>query len=58
MAEFKEAVLSDRAILEAMKHGAIIIIPFHRDQLSNTSYDCTLGRYYYKETPERVMPYF
>jgi len=43
------SLLSDKAILSAMKDGRVIIHPFERAQLSTASYDVTLGRYYYRE---------
>src|ERR1700722_11565797 len=41
--------LSDRKILEAMKEGAIIIEPFDRRNLATSSYDVTLGEYFFTE---------
>jgi dCTP deaminase len=46
--------LSDKKILEEMKKGDIIIEPFKRENLATSSYDVTLGEYYYREQrPER-----
>lgn len=41
--------LSNKKILEEMKMGDIIIEPFILKNLSTSSYDVTLGEYYYKE---------
>ena len=41
--------LSDRKILEAMKEGSIVIEPFDRANLATSSYDVTLGEYFYVE---------
>ncbi len=41
--------LSDRRILEEMKRGDIVIYPFNRKNLSTSSYDITLGKYYFRE---------
>ena len=41
--------LSDRKILEHMKAGTIVIEPFVRANLSTSSYDLTLGDWYFRE---------
>lgn len=41
--------LSDTRILEAMKAGDIVIEPFRQDNLATSSYDVTLGEYYFRE---------
>jgi dCTP deaminase len=41
--------LSDRRILEEVKRGDIIIEPFDRRNLATSSYDVTLGEYYFTE---------
>ncbi|MDZ4285284.1 MAG: hypothetical protein U1A28_05675 [Patescibacteria group bacterium] len=41
--------LSDRRILEMLKEGAIVISPFRRENLSTSSYDVTLGEWYFRE---------
>lgn len=41
--------LSDRKILEEIKKGDIIITPFKKENLATSSYDVTLGDYYYRE---------
>jgi len=43
------ACLSDKKILEYMKSSDVIIYPFHKIQLNTSSYDVTLGEYYYRE---------
>jgi dCTP deaminase len=43
--------LSDKKILEEIKKGDIIISPFKRDNLATSSYDVTLGEYYFREQP-------
>lgn len=43
--------LSDKKILEAMKEGSVIIEPFVRENLATSSYDVTLGEWYYREQP-------
>ncbi|MDB5265335.1 MAG: dUTPase [Parcubacteria group bacterium] len=43
--------LSDRRILEEMKNGDIVISPFERDQLATSSYDVTLGEWFFREQP-------
>ncbi len=41
--------LSDRKILEELKKGDIIITPFNRENLATSSYDVTLGEYFFRE---------
>jgi dCTP deaminase len=50
-------VLSDKQILAEIKRprGDVYINPFNMSQLSNTSYDVTLGEYYYIETKEPAI---
>lgn len=43
--------LSDKRILQEMKAGDIIISPFDRKNLATSSYDVTLGEFYYREQP-------
>lgn len=43
--------LSDTKILAAMKEGSIVIEPFVRKNLATSSYDVTLGEYYFTEQP-------
>lgn len=45
--------LSDRRILEEMKQGGIVISPFSEDQLATSSYDVTLGEWFYREQPPK-----
>lgn len=45
--------LSDRKILDEIKKGDIIIEPFRRDNLATSSYDVTLGEYYFQEQPSK-----
>ena len=33
-----------------MKEGTVVIDPFNREHLSTSSYDVTLGRYYFRES--------
>ena len=43
--------LSDKQILEYMKKGTVIISPFKKENLNTSSYDITLGDYFYRENP-------
>ncbi len=45
--------LSDKRILEEMKKGSIVIEPFDRQNLATSSYDVTLGEWYYREQPTK-----
>lgn len=45
--------LSDKRILEEIKNGAIIVSPFNRDQLATSSYDVTLGEWFFREQPPK-----
>ena len=44
-------MLSDKAIIEQMKQGNIVIEPFREDFLGTNSYDCTLGPWHYQSNP-------
>ena len=41
--------LSDKKILEGIKEGSIVIEPYKRENLSTSSYDVTLGEWFYAE---------
>jgi dCTP deaminase len=41
--------LSDKRILEEMAKGDVVISPFARENLATSSYDLTLGEWYYRE---------
>ncbi|MCI0597626.1 deoxycytidine triphosphate deaminase [Candidatus Parcubacteria bacterium] len=43
--------LSDRRILEELKKGDIVIHPFDKSHLATSSYDVTLGEWFYREQP-------
>lgn len=43
--------LSDRRILEHKKAGTVVIEPFVRKNLATSSYDVTLGEWYFREQP-------
>jgi dCTP deaminase len=43
------SVLSKPQILKHLKEGNIIITPFIKENLSNTSYDVRLGEYFYRQ---------
>ncbi|MEI8062076.1 MAG: hypothetical protein WCG97_02150 [bacterium] len=45
--------LSDKKILEEMEKGDIVITPFNRDNLATSSYDLTLGEYFFPERPPK-----
>ena len=47
--------LSDKKILQSMKQGSIIIEPFKKANLATSSYDVTLGEYFF---PEQTPPHF
>lgn len=53
-----DCVLSDKAILECKSEGSIIIEPFYEDQLSNVSYDVTLGSNYYVEDVTKIGEFY
>jgi len=55
--ESKYSVLSDKIIVEYMKNNKIIIEPFDIKNLNTSSYDVTLGPYYYRETKTRLSYY-
>lgn len=43
--------LSDRRILEELKKGDIVIEPFNKANLATSSYDVTLGEFFFREQP-------
>lgn len=43
--------LSNKKILEEMKNGNIFISPFKKENLATSSYDVTLGEYFFVEQP-------
>jgi dCTP deaminase len=45
----KFSALSDKRILEYMKEDRVVITPFNKKNLNTSSYDVTLGDYYYRE---------
>lgn len=45
--------LSDKRIIDAMKDGSVVIHPFTRDQLATSSYDVTLGEWFFREQPTK-----
>ncbi len=45
--------LSDRRILENIKKGHVVIEPFKRRNLATSSYDVTLGEWYFREQPTK-----
>jgi len=45
--------LSNKKILEEIKKGDIIISPFKRENLATSSYDLTLGEYFFREQPPK-----
>ena len=49
----KHMALSDRKILEEKKKGDIVIEPFDRKNLATSSYDVTLGEFYFREKPSK-----
>jgi hypothetical protein len=49
-AQVEHSLLSDKAILKHIQRGTIVIEPFARECLSTSSYDVTLGPYFYRET--------
>lgn len=45
--------LSDLKIMEEMEKGDIVIHPFKRENLATSSYDVTLGEYFYPQQPPK-----
>ncbi|MCC6198695.1 hypothetical protein IT401_00545 [Candidatus Nomurabacteria bacterium] len=43
--------LSDKRILEEMKKGDLIISPFKQENLNTSSYDVTLGEWFFRKRP-------
>lgn len=45
--------LSDGQIIKSIKKGTIVISPFNKRNLNTSSYDITLGEYFYRENPSK-----
>jgi len=45
--------LSDKRIMEEMEKGDIVISPFKKENLATSSYDVTLGQYFFREQPTK-----
>lgn len=45
--------LSDKKILNALQDGTVVIEPFIRENLATSSYDVTLGEWFYREQPPK-----
>lgn len=45
--------LSDKKILESMEEGSIVIDPFRREHLATSSYDVSLGEWFFREQPPK-----
>ncbi len=50
-----QMALSDRRILEEIKKGDILIEPFKRENLATSSYDVTLGEFYFREQRPKAL---
>ena len=51
--------LSDKKILEHMEAGTVVIAPFTRENLATSSYDVTLGEWFFREQrPKRYKSLF
>lgn len=48
----QSSLLSDRAIMRYRKAGEVVIEPFNQENLHTTSYDVTLGNFYYRANRE------
>jgi dCTP deaminase len=46
-----QAILSDLEIEKSIARGTVVINPFYKDQLSTSSYDVTLGKYFARVNP-------
>lgn len=47
--------LSDKKILDEIKKGDILIDPFKKENLATSSYDVTLGEYYFREKRPKYL---
>ncbi|MFW0871248.1 MAG: dCTP deaminase domain-containing protein [Patescibacteria group bacterium] len=51
--------LSDKQILKEKKKGDVVITPFNRENLNTSSYDVTLGEYFFREkTHDGIHPIY
>jgi dCTP deaminase len=52
------SVLSDSQIESSLKAGDLVILPFRKEQLNNSSYDVTLGNWYYLPQADFTASFF
>ena len=45
--------LSDKQILASIKKGTVVISPFEKKNLNTSSYDITLGEWFFREVPTK-----
>lgn len=51
--------LSDKKVIEEMKNGNIVIEPFNKENLATSSYDVSLGEYFFREQkPNYVLNHY
>lgn len=48
------SVLSKPEILKHFKNGNIVIVPFNKDNVANSSYDVRLGKYFFRQNPIKL----
>lgn len=52
------SVLSKPQILKHIKEGNIVVSPFNKDNLANSSYDVRLGEYFFRQSPIKLSQIF
>jgi dCTP deaminase len=57
LSSFPHSLLSDREILKAKKLGNIVITPYRKSHLKTSSYDVSLGEWFYRQQ-RHDLPYY
>lgn len=53
-----KSLLSDKALIKHLNNGTVIIDPLNKSNINTSSYDVTLGNYYYRETVQNHIDFY
>lgn len=54
----ERSLLSDKALIKHIEKGTVVIDPLNESNINTSSYDVTLGNYYYRESHQNGMKYY